>query len=61
MLPLTQWQWVESSSGIVYDHFTISQSADWASQPWVRQLLSFSSPVIMTAHWLLKVTELSAP
>jgi hypothetical protein len=28
------WQWVEGASGTVYDHVSITQSADWNSQPW---------------------------
>ena len=34
-LLIPQWKWVEASTGIVVDHITISQSADWKSQPWV--------------------------
>lgn len=42
-LMIPQWKWVEASTGIVVDHITISQSADWKSQPWVIEQKSLTS------------------
>ena len=42
-----QWKWVEATSGTVMDHITITQSADWNSQPWVRNSM-YCIPCIIT-------------